>query len=188
MLSAPARPALTSLPFVAFFPPSSFAINLLLQLPEPVQVCLAPQPHGPAITDAQHGGLNLGGHNPAVQGHNRNTRCFGRLVRVKGLYHYVIYITHLSKHCKTLILWMVGCKHQLGAPWCPPSMRAVVGPERRICEGNDSQPRCIWLIKYPGTLSPCPRRRGWIVARKPTPVVQSCWNSACKSVSNNSER
>jgi hypothetical protein len=40
----------------------------------------------------------------------------------------------------------------------------------------------------PEPLSPYPRRQGWIAARKPTPVVQSCWSSSCESVSNNSER
>ena len=55
VLQAPARPAF--LLFVALLPPSPSAMNFLLKLGDPAQICLAPKPHGPAIAYAQLGGL-----------------------------------------------------------------------------------------------------------------------------------
>ena len=102
MLIAPARPAF--LLFVAFFPTPPFAVNFLLKVFQSCQIRLAPEPHGPAVTYAQRGGFKLFGHNPAVQCHYRNSRCFGGLLRVAGLYHNVIYITHLSQLVKLVVL------------------------------------------------------------------------------------
>ena len=101
VFAAPARPV-SLFPFVALLPSSALAVDRLLQLTEPGQVCLAPQPHGPAVPYAQLGCLDLASHNPAVQGHYRNARCFGRLLRITGLCHTVIYIPYLVQEVKLL--------------------------------------------------------------------------------------
>ena len=75
----------------------------MLQLPQPSQVALAPQPHGPAIAYAQLGGLNLGPNNPAVQGHNGYAYGAGRLLRITRLYHYGIYIPYLDAQVKLFV-------------------------------------------------------------------------------------
>jgi hypothetical protein len=105
VLLAPARPALTSLPFVAFLPPSSFAVNPLLQLPQPCQIGLAPQPHGPAVAYAQIGGLNFGRNNPAVQRHDGYAYGSSGLLRITGLCHYSDIYTIFKRVCKALIFW-----------------------------------------------------------------------------------
>jgi hypothetical protein len=99
---APARPAF--LLFVALLPAPALAVNFLLKLAEPGQIRFAPQPHGPAVAYAQLGGLKPFTHHPAVQGHYCNTRCFGGLLRVTGLCHTVIYITHLGTVVKLFVL------------------------------------------------------------------------------------
>jgi hypothetical protein len=104
-VEAPARPAF--LLFVTLLPAPPFAVDFLLKLGQPCQVHVAPKPHGPAVTYAQLGGLNPFGHNPAVQGHYRNARCFGGLLRITRLCHDVIYIAYLSLLVK-LLLWPIG--------------------------------------------------------------------------------
>jgi hypothetical protein len=90
------------LSLIALLPSAALAINLLLQLAQPGQVCLAPQPHSPTVAYVQLGGLKLFGHHPAVQGHNGNTRCFCRLLRVTGLCHIRDIYNTFSVACKAL--------------------------------------------------------------------------------------
>jgi hypothetical protein len=86
VLEAPVRPAfLPSL--VALLSAPALAVNVLPEFLKPGQICFAPKPHGPAIAYAELGGLKFFAHHPAVQGHYCNTRCFGSLLRVAGLYH-----------------------------------------------------------------------------------------------------
>ena len=116
-VSAPARPAfLTSLPFVAFFPPSSFAVNLLLQLSQAGQICSAPQPHGPAVAYAQLRGLNPFGHNPAVQGHDGYAYGACSLLSITALCPYSDIYNIFKLACKALFLCRLACK----TPGWPP--------------------------------------------------------------------
>ncbi len=81
MSIAPARPAVL-FSLVALLPASPLAVDFLLKDAQTVQIRFAPQPDGPAVTYAQLGGLNLFGHHPAVQRHNRYARRFGGLLRI----------------------------------------------------------------------------------------------------------
>jgi hypothetical protein len=94
VLVTPARPAFL-LSLVAFLPAPPLAVDFLLKLTESFQIRLAPKPYSPAVTYAQLRGLKLSSHDPPVQGHYRNTRGFGGLLRVTGFCHTVIYIPHL---------------------------------------------------------------------------------------------
>lgn len=93
-VDAPARPALL-LSLVTFLPASAFAVDRLFEFAEAIQIRFAPKPHGPAVTNAQLRRLKLFCHYPAVQGHDRNARYFGGLLRVTGFYIHVIYIPYL---------------------------------------------------------------------------------------------
>src|SRR5579862_4827025 len=89
--------------FVTFFPASPFAVNLSFELAESIQICIAPKPYSPAVAYAQLGGLELFRHNPAVQGHYRNSRCFGGLLCIKGLCHNCDIYSTFKVGCKVLV-------------------------------------------------------------------------------------
>jgi hypothetical protein len=93
------RPAFL-LSVVALLPSPALTVDFLLELAEPIQIRFAPQPHGPAVAYAQLRGLKPFGHNPAVQGHYRNARCFGGLSRVARLCHICDIYTIFNLVCK----------------------------------------------------------------------------------------
>jgi hypothetical protein len=102
VLVAPARPAFL-LSVVALLSSSALAVNFLLKSTEPVQIRLAPKAHGSAVAYAQLGDIQPFGHYPAMQGHYRDTRCFGGLLRIKALCHISDMYTILYVAYKALV-------------------------------------------------------------------------------------
>jgi hypothetical protein len=103
VLLTPARPA-SLLSLVALLSAPALAVNFLLKPSEPVQIRLAPKPHGPAIAYAQPGAFYLAHCKPPLQRHGRDTHGTSGLLCVKGLCHTVIYVTHLGWLVKLFVL------------------------------------------------------------------------------------
>jgi hypothetical protein len=79
VLGTPGGPAFL-LFVVAFLPAPPFAVDRLLDLGDPIHVCLTPQPHCSVVPDRQLGSFDPPSRYPSVQSHHSDARCFGSSV------------------------------------------------------------------------------------------------------------